>query len=234
MKQERDRALAVASDEELLARTRAGDMAAFEAIIRAHNRLLFRTVRSILHRDAEAEEVVQEAYLKAWRALPTFRGEAKLSTWLVRIAMNEAFSRLRRSSAEIVPLAGLGDEALFQEAAMVQDAADAFSEPETTALRREVRGLVERHIDALPAQYRIVFVLRALEEREVDEVARLLRVPAATVRTRFFRARSLLREALARELDVAIDGAFAFAGERCDRIVQAVLTAIRASSSAPQ
>jgi RNA polymerase sigma-70 factor (ECF subfamily) len=99
-------------------------------------------------------------------------------------------------------------------------------------MRHEVRRLVERHIDALPAQYRIVFVLRALEEMDVDEVASLLRVPPPTVRTRFFRARALLREAIAQEMDMATDGAFAFAGERCDRIVRGVLEAIGRDSAA--
>jgi RNA polymerase sigma-70 factor (ECF subfamily) len=221
---------AAAGDEELARRAATGEAAAFECIIRRHNRLMFRTVRSILRSDAESEEVVQEAYLKAWRSLPGFRGEAKLSTWLVRIAMNEAFSRVRRTSAEIVPLAAGGGPHL-QDATMAHDPADPADPadgPERTALRQQMRRLVEAHIDALPAQFRIVFVLRAVEELDVDEVAQLLRVPPATVRTRFFRARSVLREALARDVDFAIEDAFGFAGEQCDRIVRAVAAAIAA------
>ncbi|RYF16139.1 MAG: sigma-70 family RNA polymerase sigma factor, partial [Comamonadaceae bacterium] len=114
----RDPAIAAAGDVELASRAAEGEVAAFEAIIRRHNRLLFRTVRSILRTDAESEEVVQETYLKAWRALPSYRAQAKLSTWLVRIAMNEAFARVRRKTAEVVPLFATGAEPPRQEDAM--------------------------------------------------------------------------------------------------------------------
>ena len=222
---------AAASDEELVARVVGGEVRAFEVLIRRHNRLLFRTVRSILRTDAESEEVVQEAYLKAWRALPTWRAQAKLSTWLVRIAMNEAYGRVRRKSAEVVPLAGAGTGDLGQEDVMAHDPPDPAHGPESAALLQEMRRLVEARIDALPAQFRIVFMLRAVEELDVEEVARLLQVPPATVRTRFFRARSVLREALARDVDFAIEDAFGFAGERCDRIVRAVTAAIEQDSN---
>lgn len=220
-----------AGDEELASRAAGGEVAAFEAIIRRHNRLLFRTVRSILRTDAESEEVVQETYLKAWRALPAYRAQAKLSTWLVRIAMNEAFARARRKTAEVVPLLAAGAGSLPQEEAMAHDPPDPAHGPESTALLQEMRRLVEARIDALPAQFRIVFMLRAVEELDVEEVAQLLQVPPATVRTRFFRARSVLREALARDVDFAIEDAFGFAGERCDRIVRAVTAAIELDSN---
>lgn len=213
-------------DPDLVRRAAAGEVAAFESIIRRHNRVMFRAARSILRTDAESEEVVQEAYLKAWRALPSFRGEAKLSTWLVRIAMNEALARARRRSAEVVPFAPAGLRPPSQEQEAVEDPPDPAHGPEQAALLREMRRLVEARIDALPAQFRIVFMLRAVEELDVDEVALLLQVPPATVRTRFFRARSALRESLARDVDFAIEDAFGFAGERCDRIVRAVLAAI--------
>lgn len=232
MHQASSRATAAATtDEELAERSAGGDAVAFEAIMRRHNRLLFRTVRSILRTDAESEEVVQETYLKAWRALPGYRAQAKLSTWLVRIAMNEAFARVRRKTAEVVPLSAAGAGPLPQEEAMAHDPPDPAPGPESAALLQEMRRLVEARIDALPAQFRIVFMLRAVEELEVDEVARLLQVAPATVRTRFFRARSALREALARDVDFAIEDAFGFAGERCDRIVRAVTAAIASDSS---
>jgi len=222
------------TDEELVQRAAAGEVAAFESIIRRHNRLMFRAARGILRTDAESEEVVQEAYLKAWRGLPGFRGQSKLSTWLVRIAMNEAFARARRASADIVPLGAAGLRAPSEEDAMTEDPPDPAHGPERTALLQEMRQLVEAHIDALPAQFRIVFMLRAVEELDVDEVAQLLRVPPATVRTRFFRARSALRESLARDVDFAIEDAFGFAGERCDRIVRAVLAAIASDEPPPR
>ena len=209
-------------EDALVALAQTGDGRAFEAIMRRHNRLLFRTARSILCNDAESEDAVQEAYFKAWRALPGFRAEAKLSTWLVRIVMNEALGRLRRPGARVLPLApGLEqDEELAEE---TQDPAAARAhDPEHGALRGELRRIVEAQIDRLPEQFRTVFILRAVEEMNVEEVADALQVPAATVRTRFFRARALLRAALERELDFAIDEAFLFAGARCDRIVALV------------
>ena len=222
------------SEQDLVQRAAAGEVAAFESIIRRHNRVMFRAARGILRTDAESEEVVQEAYLKAWRALPAFRGEAKLSTWLVRIAMNEAFARARRRSAEVVPLAPAGPRPPSQEQEAMEDPPDPAHGPEQAALLQEMRRLVEARIDALPAQFRIVFMLRAVEELDVDEVALLLQVPPATVRTRFFRARSALRESLARDVDFAIEDAFGFAGERCDRIVRAVRATIAADQPNPR
>jgi RNA polymerase sigma-70 factor, ECF subfamily len=215
-------------EDALVALARAGDARAFEAIMRRHNRLLFRTARSVLRNDAESEDAVQEAYFKAWRALPGFRAEARLSTWLVRIVMNEALGRLRRAGARIVTLApGLEPETEAAEEAHDPTLAQAH-DPEHAALRGELRRIVEAQIDLLPEQFRTVFILRAVEEMNVEEVATALQVPEATVRTRFFRARALLRAGLERELDFAIDEAFAFAGARCDRIVAAVQSRIAA------
>lgn len=208
-------------DAELVQRTRAGESAAFEAIMRRHNRLLFRTARSILGVDEEAEDALQEAYLKAWRALDGFRSEARLSTWLVRIVANEALGRRRRRTAEVVPL----DVAMAatDAAAQAAFADDMNHRPERLAMRVQLRQLMEARIDLLPEAFRTVFVLRAVEELSVEEVAQALDIPEATVRSRFFRARSLLREGLASEVDVALADAFAFDGARCDRIVAAVI-----------
>lgn len=204
-------------DAELVQRTLAGDMRALEALMRRHNRLLYRTARAILRDDAEAEDVVQEAYVRAYAALASFRGESKLSTWLVRIAANEALMRRRKAgrTADIVPLG-----------AAVQPKEEPMSEesgPEENAGRGEVRRLLESRIDALPDDYRAVFVLRAVEELSVEETAAALGIPEATVRTRHFRARGLLRESLARDIDTSLEDAFSFAGARCDRIVERVL-----------
>jgi RNA polymerase sigma-70 factor (ECF subfamily) len=200
---------------------------AFEQLMRQHNRRLFRAARAILRDDAEAEDALQEAYLRAYRSLGSFRGEAALSTWLTRIVVNEALARRRQQvrRAEVVPLRGGGIEEheLEQETGMRdQDGPEHLSE------RRQIRRLLEAKIDALPDSFRIVFVLRALEELSVDETAAALGIPEATVRTRFFRARSQLREALSREIDLAFDDAFAFAGERCDRIVARVMAKLAA------
>ena len=204
-----------------------GEAKAFEQIMRRHNRMLFRTARAILRDDAEAEDAVQEAYLRAYWSMASFRGEAKLSTWLVRIVANEALARRRKQArrAEIVPICG-GD--LHEDALEAEAAIPSSEGPDTRAERSEIRRLLEAKIDALPDAFRSVFVLRALEELSVEETAEALGIPEATVRTRFFRARSQLREALSREIDLAFDDAFAFAGERCDRIVAAVMARLAA------
>lgn len=201
------------------------DARAFERIMREHNRTLFRTARAILRDDAEAEDALQEAYVQAYRSLGSFRGDAKLSTWLARIVANEALMRLRKLSrrAEIVPIQ---PAASTEELEKVSDTT-MDNAPDANAERGEVRRLLEAQIDALPDAYRTVFMLRGVEELSVEETATVLGIPAATVRTRFFRARSLLREALAQKIDLACEDAFSFAGARCDRIVANVLERIR-------
>jgi RNA polymerase sigma-70 factor (ECF subfamily) len=210
------------SDFDVVRRVRDGDKDAFETLMRRHNRTLFRTARAILRDDAEAEDALQEAYLQAYRMIGSFRGQARLSTWLARIVANEALMRLRKHTRRegIVPLRrGLAEGEMAEMAH-----ADLRQGPETSAQRAEIARLLEQRIDALPAAYRSVFVLRGVEEYSVEETATILGIPEATVRSRFFRARSLLREGLASEVDLAYESAFPFAGERCDRIVAAVMT----------
>ena len=199
------------TDTELIARILAGDMRALEALMRLYNRTLYRTARAILRDDAEAQDAVQEAYLRAYKTLGSFRGDAKLSTWLVRITANEALMRRRRRAPP-------APEDSNPEA-LADDAAD----PEVDAQRSQMRRLLQSRIDALPEGYRTVFVLRGVEELSVEEVAQALDIPAATVRTRFFRARGLLRAAMAGDIDTTARDAFSFAGLRCDRIVACVL-----------
>ena len=223
---------AATSDPELAQRAAAGDTPAFEAIMRRHNQLLFRTARSILKSDVETEDVLQEAYLLAWRAIGDFRAEAKLSTWLVRIVINQALARLRRKSAQVIPLDTAMEPIDPELRQALED--DPDQGPERRAQREEMRRLIESRIDLLPESFRIVFMLRAVEEMSVEEVAAVLELPEATVRTRFFRARGLLRESLSRDVDVAIGDAFSFAGERCDRIVAGVLARIAADRESPR
>ncbi|MDQ0570526.1 RNA polymerase sigma-70 factor (ECF subfamily) [Variovorax paradoxus] len=212
-----------ASDRELAERAAQGDTLAFERIMRRHNQLLFRTARSILKSDEETEDALQESYLRAWRAIDGFRDDAQLSTWLVRIVINEALGRLRRRSAQVIPLdTGVAPD-VDEESPESTTADDPDRQPERLAMREELRRLMERRIDRLPDAYRTVFMLRAVEEMSVAETAAALALPEATVRIRFFRARSLLRESLSRDMDVAVGDAFSFDGARCDRIVAGVL-----------
>lgn len=218
-----------APEAELARRVAAGDQAAFEALMRKHNRALFRTARAILRDDAEAEDALQEAYLRAYRTIGTYRGEARLSTWLARVVANEALMRLRKQArrSAIVPLlAGVAVEELNEIAEGSME-----KSPESSARRAEMRKLLEERIDALPGAYRAVFMLRAVEEYSVEETASILQIPEATVRSRFFRARSLLREGLASEVDLACEDAFAFAGERCDRVVARVMARLAEEAS---
>ena len=209
------------SDVDLARRVAAKDHEAFRIIMRRYNQKLFRTARAILKNDEEAEDAVQEGYLLAYRAMANFRGDAKLSTWLVRIIANEAIGRFRKRSrsAEVIRLDGRLPENITED-----DMNPSQSErPEGIASRAETRKLLESKIDELPDAYRAVFVLRAIEEMSVEETAAALDIPEATVRTRFFRARNLLRAALSTEIDLAYGDAFAFAGARCDRIVARVM-----------
>ncbi|NRF65363.1 RNA polymerase sigma factor [Aquincola sp. S2] len=212
------------TDAGLAARAAGGDTLAFELIMRRNNRLLFRTARSILKSDAEAEDALQDTYLKAWRGLGGFRADAKLSTWLVRIVSNEALARLRPRSAQVISLEGAMDDTAHAAGLTLPD--DPDRQPDRAAMRAELRRLMEARIDRLPDVFRTVFVLRAVEEWKVEEIAAALAIPEATVRTRFFRARSLLREALSCDIDVAIADAFSFDGARCDRIVCRVLASL--------
>jgi RNA polymerase sigma-70 factor (ECF subfamily) len=223
-----------AGDAALVARIVGGDRRAFEELMRRHNTALFRAARAILRDDADAEDVLQEAYLSAYRHLPSFRGDARLSTWLTRIVINQALGRLRARRRDNV-VAFLDDRPAGSAEPMEQAMdEDPGASPEAGAMRAELRRLLETKIDALPLAFRTAFVLREVEEMTIEEAAECLAIPEATVRTRVFRARALLRASLAEELDVATAGVFGFAGARCDRIVAGVLGRLRVLDASAQ
>ena len=208
-----------AGEAELIARAKARDEAALRAILKANNRRLFRIARGILRNDSEAEDVVQETYIRALTHLDGFRGDASLSTWLSRIAMNEAMGRLRgkprsldldslppnKHEAEIIPLP------------------NASSDPEKSMAQRQIQEVVERAIDALPEPFRLVFIMRVMEEMSVEETAALLSLKPETVKTRLHRARALLRHNVEKEIGPIVLDAFPFAGRRCERLTETVL-----------
>jgi RNA polymerase sigma-70 factor, ECF subfamily len=216
-----------AEDHDLVERITRHDQAAFEALMRRYNGRLFRAARAILRDDAEAEDALQDAYLDAYKHIAEFRGGARLGTWLTRIVINRALMRLRSQKRDrvVVPF---GDRADTDTDQRVAEMADELSEsPPTATLRAELRRIIERRIDELPIAFRTVFVMREVEDMTVEETAESLSIPPATVRSRLFRARALLREALARDMDMATIDVFGFAGERCDRIVAGVLAQTR-------
>lgn len=218
------------SEAVLVGRIAKGDHAAFEVVMRRHNGGLFRVARAILKDDHEAEDALQDSYLDAYRHIGSFRGEARLATWLTRIVVNHALMRARKRDRPEVVVSFDRSDHDDQTARIVDRLADDNAEsPDRTALRSELRRIMERRIDDLPATFRVAFVMRDVEDMPVDEIAHCLGIPAGTVRTRVFRARALLREALARDMDVAGADVFGFAGDRCDRIVRHVLAHVEKS-----
>jgi RNA polymerase sigma-70 factor, ECF subfamily len=218
---------------ELARRIAQHDEGAFVSLMRRHNGALFRVARAILKNGADAEDVLQESYLLAYRHIADFRGEAKLSTWLTRIVVNQALAkrRGRHRSRTVVPFSNLhADEHVTTEPVDFDESADS---PEQATSRAEVRSLLERAIESLPVAFRTVFMLREVDELSVAETAECLSITAATVRSRLFRARGLLRESLARELDLATADVFHFGGEHCDRVVAAVLARLGDRAGGP-
>jgi len=203
------------ADEEIVRRVLAGERGMYALLLPRHNQRLFRAARAILRRDDEAEDVVQQAWVAAFENLEQFRHESSFATWLTRIAVNEALGRLRRRNRR-------NDMALVE----VQDESAMATEhpsPEEDVAAREMGVLLERRIDALPDLYRVVFILREVEELGTADTAACLGLTEETVRVRLHRARHMLQEALTETLDVAAGHAFRFAGARCDRISRAVL-----------
>ena len=208
-------------DEELVRRARERDEAAVRAITQRYNRRLFRVARSILRDDAEAEDVVQETYVRAFTGLEHFRGDAAFGTWITRIAMNEALGRLRKRHPTV-------DWATYGENRTQAEIIDfpisaASNDPERTMAQGEIRAVLEHVIDELPDAFRAVFVARIVEGMSVEETADLFGLQAETVKTRLHRARNLLRDALDKRLGPALTSTFPFDGRRCERLTEQVV-----------
>lgn len=211
-----------AADDALLVQgARDRDEAAIRAIMQHNNRRLFRVARGILRNDGEAEDVVQETYVRAFTHLDSFRGDSSFATWLTRIAMNEALGRLRRERPQ-VELTSLKPGVL--EAQIIQFPQSLnLGDPEKSMAQREIQHVVERAIDDLPEAFRIVFITRVVEGMNVEETAELLGLKPETVKTRLHRARSLLRGNVEKRIGPVVMEAFPFAGKRCERLTEAVL-----------
>lgn len=211
-----------AGDAELAQCVAQGDRRALVLLMRRYNQRLYRVARGILRNEADAEEAVQEAFYLAFCAMAKFRGDSSLSTWLTRIVVNESTRRLRKNKRLSTYLEFNDDLEPLDDGSREGYNGTRPDQPEQAMARLEMRRLIEAKIDALPSEFRTVFIMRAVEDLPVDEVAECLSIPASTVRTRYFRAKGLLRKMLAQEVGVGLEDAFSFAGERCDRIVAAV------------
>ncbi|PLP57216.1 RNA polymerase subunit sigma [Mesorhizobium loti] len=210
-----------ASDVDLVRGALAREATAFRAIMTRYNQRLYRLARSILRNDTEAEDVVQEAYLRAFANLAGFRGDSSLATWLSRIVINEALGRLRKTRrAEMVPLPA-------EEAGAARIIPFPFNaspgDPERNMAQREILRFVEQATDSLPETFRLVFVARVIEGLSVEETADLLDIRPETVKTRLHRARKLLRARLDAQIGPVLLGAFPFAGHRCERMTEVMM-----------
>jgi RNA polymerase sigma-70 factor, ECF subfamily len=215
----------VLDDASLVERFRHGDRAAAQVIIQRHNRMLWRIARGIVHDDADAEEAVQNAYVRALRSIDEFRGQSSLATWMSRIVVNEALRR-RGQEPRTVDIAEVA-EALPPDHPGSATMAPPPS-PEVAAARQQIRRLVEQAIDALPPAFRVVFMMRIVEQMSINETAAALEIPVATAKTRLHRANQHLRASLGAEFAAMFDGAFPFGGARCERLTRAVLDQLRA------
>lgn len=214
-----------ARDDELVALARRSDEAAIRALIKRNNQRLFRVTRAVVRDDAEAEDVVQETYVRAFTRLDNFRGDAMFSTWLTRIALNEALGRKRRKRPVSLPLETAteldGGQIVMFPTPPTPAGADA------EAGRSQVRQMLEETIDELPEAFRIVFVLRDVEELSVEETATQLSIKPETVKTRLFRARRLMRTAIERRVSAGFAELFPFMGARCERMADRVIERLR-------
>jgi RNA polymerase sigma-70 factor (ECF subfamily) len=211
-----------ASDADLVDRVLHKDEAAARALIQRYNRKLFRVARSVLADDGEAEDTLQEAYLRAFASLSGFRGDASLSTWLTRIVLNQAYQRLRQRSD--VPVADINADLERKGADVIPfPASQAAIDPERAMAQRQLCQLVERAIDDLPVEFRTVLIARLVEGMSVEETAIAFDLQPETVKTRLHRARRLLKDALAEHMGPHFADLFPFAGQRCERITANVI-----------
>ena len=221
------------TDSELVALVRGGDGSAFREIMRRYNQRLYRVARGIVRDEAEAEDVLQEAYMRAFAALGDFRGDSELPTWLTRIVMNEALGRMRRRRPTEA-LEALDRAIEHGDTRVIMfPGVHASPSPEVAAAHAEVRRLLEAAIDELPESFRLVFMMRDVEEMSIEETATSLNIRPETVKTRLYRAHRLLRKNLDARLSTVLRDAFPFQGARCSRITDAVMARLRLPDDGP-
>lgn len=215
------------TDEEIVVRVLAGETALYEIIMRRYNQRLYRVVRAMLRDDSEAEDVMQDAYVRAYQHLDQFENRAPFSTWLTRIAVHEGLARLRsRKRTEQLQLDGDDGESAM-------DPSDSSPDPEQNTSQSEINQMLEEAILALPRDYRAVLMLRDIEELSTAETAASLGISEENVKVRLFRGRAMVRRTLFERVGSSAKSAFPFMGERCDRVVAQVFKKI-AESNEPE
>ena len=214
------------SDEEVVARVLAGETSMFEIVMRRYNQRLYRVARSILRNDSEAEDVMQDAYVRAYEHLDQFAGKARFSTWLTRIAVNEALARQRRGNRyqELEPMSQSDGDPMDGFRSMALN-------PEQEASNSQIRRLLEEAVEKLPDVYRTVFMLRDIEEMSTTDTANVLEISEENVKVRLHRARALLRKSLYARAGMERKEAFNFQAVRCDRVVKNVFERIQKQAS---
>ncbi|MBX5160707.1 RNA polymerase sigma factor [Rhizobium sp. NZLR8] len=224
--QQHQQQMSTFSDADLVPLAKIGDEPAIRTIIQRHNQRLFRTARAIIRNDAEAEDVVQAAYIKAFTNLAAFRADAQFSTWLTRIAINEALGRVRRrkNTARLEEIdmqtTSPGGEVLQFPSSL------SATDPETELSRSQARHLLEHAVDELPDDFRAVFVLRDVEGMSTDEAASYLGIRPETAKTRLHRARKMMRQSIEKRLSGAFSALFPFNGARCAFMADRVIAAL--------
>ncbi len=215
------------SDEELVEIARQGGENAIRLLVKRNNRRLFRVARAVVRDDAEAEDIVQETYVSAFTKLDSFRGNSRFSTWLTRIALNEALGRARkrRPSAELAELdiayGANGGSVIMFPTSLKPPGADA------ELARKQVRDLLEKAVDELPDPFRLVFILRDIEDMSTEDTASQLSLKPETVKTRLHRARRLMRLAVEKQVSATFSELFPFDGARCERMADRVIDRLR-------
>jgi RNA polymerase sigma-70 factor, ECF subfamily len=205
------------SDGEIVRRVVAGEPALFEVLIRRHNQRVYRVARAVVRDEAEVEDIMQQAYMNAFAHLHQFAERSQFSTWLTRIALNEACARRRRHTAVA------GARIVSHNEHEMDTLRTSQADPEHQAYANELRRVLEHAVDALPSVYRVVFVLRDIEGLTTDETGDSLGLGEEAVKTRLHRARAMIRRAVTAQIGVAAAGGFPFHLSRCDRVVAGVM-----------
>jgi RNA polymerase sigma-70 factor, ECF subfamily len=212
-------------DAEIVRRVCAGERALFEILMRRHNQRVYRAARAVVKDEAEVEDVMQQAYINAFTHLDQFEERSQFSTWLTRIALNEAFGRRRKMQRDesMTATHSIQDE---DHGELMDTIASPRADPERQAYAQELSRVLEAAVDTLPETYRTVFMLRDIEGLSTSETGEGLGLGDEAVKTRLHRARTMIRRAVTAQIGAVAAGSFQFHAPRCDRVVAAVLARI--------